>query len=265
MAWCSPAFYPSSQDLRAFKNANKAQTKSVFTHDDLYFGSNPFRPTLSHETLTPLFDIRETKEAYFLEGEFPGISDQKAIKLEWKGKRTLLVEATIPKLDLEAEWGIKLPKVTTPTDPRSRNSSVGAPLDGALADLKLHQAANGNHNESAITESPAASRAASRATSPQRPGPSPLLGVPHKDKKHRSSSFFSIKSEKPEKKAPKESPGYHDWSSERHAGVYRRTFCFPEDVSAETLQARLNQGLLKVMVKKAEPAKTTAVQIQFGE
>ena len=81
MAWCSPAFYPSSQDLRAFKNANKAQTKSVFTHDDLYFGSNPFRPALSHETLTPLFDIRETKEAYFLEGEFPGISAQKAIKL----------------------------------------------------------------------------------------------------------------------------------------------------------------------------------------
>ncbi|KAJ9630753.1 hypothetical protein H2203_001277 [Taxawa tesnikishii (nom. ined.)] len=49
----------------------------------------------------PKFDFRESDEAYFLEGEFPGIAKKEDIQLEWAGERTLVVNATVEKVDLE--------------------------------------------------------------------------------------------------------------------------------------------------------------------
>lgn len=61
------------------------------------------------EALAPDFDVRETASAFYLEGELPGIGDRDAVRLDWIDRRTLSVEATIEKVDLEVEWGLLRP------------------------------------------------------------------------------------------------------------------------------------------------------------
>jgi len=53
----------------------------------------------------PDFDLRETSAGYFLEGEFAGVPNRDAIRLKWLNSNTLHVEATIPSVNLEQEWG----------------------------------------------------------------------------------------------------------------------------------------------------------------
>jgi len=49
---------------------------------------------------TPTSDVRETKIAYHIEMEVPGVSDKKAIKIECLSPRTLQVEGTALRPDL---------------------------------------------------------------------------------------------------------------------------------------------------------------------
>ncbi|CAI9627179.1 unnamed protein product [Alternaria burnsii] len=64
-----------------------------------------FRRSVYHETsFSSDFELRETSEAYFLEGEFPGISGGTAIKVHWLDERTLRVKGIIHKTDLKTEW-----------------------------------------------------------------------------------------------------------------------------------------------------------------
>jgi HSP20 family molecular chaperone IbpA len=59
--------------------------------------------------MAPDFDVRESDGYYFLEGEFAGIASKDDLNIEWVGRRMLLIEATVNKVNEEAEWGIHLP------------------------------------------------------------------------------------------------------------------------------------------------------------
>jgi HSP20 family protein len=62
-----------------------------------------------HESVyTPDFDLRESPDAYFLDGEFPSIQDRGAINLQWTDGRTLRVQGTVHKVDLKKEWGVDI-------------------------------------------------------------------------------------------------------------------------------------------------------------
>lgn len=71
------------------------QEPHVLSHD---------RRGVSGRSLSPVFDLRETPAAYYLEGEFPGISGRAALKLQWLNGRTLRVEGNVGKLNLGDEW-----------------------------------------------------------------------------------------------------------------------------------------------------------------
>lgn len=58
--------------------------------------------------VAPDFDVRESEGHYFLEGEFPGVRDKEDVRIEWVGRRTLVIEAEVRRVDEEAEWGIDL-------------------------------------------------------------------------------------------------------------------------------------------------------------
>ncbi|KAF2003446.1 heat shock protein-like protein 30 [Amniculicola lignicola CBS 123094] len=53
-------------------------------------------------TFSPKFDVKETKEAYELHGEFPGI-EQKDINIEWDGENTLTVSGRTETVREEGE------------------------------------------------------------------------------------------------------------------------------------------------------------------
>jgi len=57
-----------------------------------------------HDVVAPRFDVEEADDAYFLQGEFPGVADKNEITLERCGPRTLAVMAHVPKFDLRTEW-----------------------------------------------------------------------------------------------------------------------------------------------------------------
>jgi HSP20 family molecular chaperone IbpA len=63
--------------------------------------------------VAPDFDARESADYYFLEGEFPGVSDKADVRIEWVGRRTLLVEADVRKVNEEEEWDIDLSPAST--------------------------------------------------------------------------------------------------------------------------------------------------------
>lgn len=63
--------------------------------------------------VAPDFDARESADYYFLEGEFPGVSDKADVRIEWVGRRTLLVEADVRKVNEEEEWGVDLSPAST--------------------------------------------------------------------------------------------------------------------------------------------------------
>lgn len=64
--------------------------------------------------LCPNFDVRETNEAYFLEGEFPGVSGPHAVRVEWLDGNSLRVTGHIYKTDLEADWAADRLRKTSP-------------------------------------------------------------------------------------------------------------------------------------------------------
>lgn len=47
---------------------------------------------------TPSFDVTETKDAFILEGELPGLSDKRAVDIEFTDHQTLLVKGKIEKV-----------------------------------------------------------------------------------------------------------------------------------------------------------------------
>lgn len=51
----------------------------------------------------PHCDIRETKSAYYIDVELPGLRDKKDVKLKWTGTRSLFVDASIYRQPLPEE------------------------------------------------------------------------------------------------------------------------------------------------------------------
>jgi HSP20 family protein len=82
------------------------------------FGQHMFHSHNAQQA--PSFDISETDDAYLLDGDFPGLEKKSDISLRWSGKRTLIVEANVPRPDYETLWqcsfGHSLEKVAKSSD-----------------------------------------------------------------------------------------------------------------------------------------------------
>jgi len=163
---------------------------------------------IRHDAYCPDFDLRETAEAYFLEGEFPGISSHEAIKLNWLDGSTLHVEGCICKIDLEKEWGIASATTVNPAEHT---------LDPA-------KPTNGEWEEVAVT--------------------------------NREDETVKIHIVKDSARA---------WLNERRTGLYRRTFSFRNVVDTDGIQARIRQGLLRVMVPKTDKSRLTSKRIDIKD
>jgi len=77
--------------------------RSRFAHNfSDTFGQHMFHSHNAQQA--PSFDISETDSVYLLDGDFPGLCKKSDINLRWTGKRTLVVEAHIPRPDYETLW-----------------------------------------------------------------------------------------------------------------------------------------------------------------
>ncbi|KAF2258910.1 HSP20-like chaperone [Lojkania enalia] len=134
------------------------------------FSSESHRNPRPDAPFSPDFDLRETTDAYFLEGEFPGISGRGAVKMQWLDGRTLRIEGRIQKLDLNEAGEVIL-----------------------------------------------------------------VRGQERKEERENSQEKASA---------------LRTWLNERRAGLFVRNFSFPAGLDIDRIQARLSQGLLRVMIPK---------------
>jgi HSP20 family molecular chaperone IbpA len=104
--------HPSHVTVGAQGLGHRPSLRSVIDYlGDPYFTSakdthQGLHDSYNEPVFLPNFDIRETADAYYLEGEFPSVRDRDSIFIEHLGSRGLLIEARSKKLDLSREWGI---------------------------------------------------------------------------------------------------------------------------------------------------------------
>jgi HSP20 family molecular chaperone IbpA len=196
------------------------------THKDAQWPMQGHSQGDSHiKVSSPNFDIRETDDAYYLEGEFPGVRDQNAIFIERLGSRALLIEARATKLDLKQEWGVEADEGSDAT--ASVKQAVAAV--GPAVNSDTVGAGDSSSSRHKNVEAP------KHPTRPEEASPNDVWGKEGK---------FDSDSKKPS--------NVRLLLSERHSGSLQRSFTFPDLINFSKLKARLRDGLLRVRVPKAE-------------
>jgi HSP20 family molecular chaperone IbpA len=219
----NPFFHRLAPETREGNDEHKVEN-ALIRHHVHHLHSN---------TVTPFFDVHESKTAYFLEGEFPGISDKNAIVLEKAGPRTLAIETKLPKLNLHDKWRGELHaglfkqfEDINQTPTQTEDTTSQEITDGGVKELEPTPVALED-------EAPAGSDKEEREI--------------EAGDTLRTPSWIQMNDAKPQHEE-----GVRALILERHGGLLGRSFTFPKAVDFSALKAKLRDGLLLIMVPKAE-------------
>ncbi|OQU96933.1 hypothetical protein CLAIMM_02943 [Cladophialophora immunda] len=216
------------------------------------------------DVVFPNFTVRETAEAYFLEGDFPGIHNPNDIRIERLGSQGLLVEAQAPELDLYHEWGnvwgIRPEKEARVERGASQATAEGGPGSAKPRGVDTstrspdHDHEHGHKHEHAQTgdgdgENP---HGDNEGKTGGEKGSEPAK--PHKLHRRESSSH-----------AEDDEPMATTLLSERHAGRFLRSFTFPHTVDLDRMKARLKDGVLRIALPKASVRERgSSYKVEYG-
>ena len=196
---------------------------------------------------TPAFDLLETSAAFILEGELPGLTDKKAVVIEFVDPQTLLIKGRIertkkqepqaaPAAETEGKSEVEAkPEVEEKTEleeevviPRPRSPPRPTVEDEVDED-------EDGYSTIAMTPS-TSSRGAAEAEKKIVDAPAVVAT------KLTTTTTKAACAAKPQ--------GYKLWVSERTVGSFQRTFRFPGLVEQDGVTARLENGILRVEVPK---------------
>ncbi|RPB25064.1 HSP20-like chaperone [Terfezia boudieri ATCC MYA-4762] len=170
---------------------------------------------------TPSFDVIETKEAYILEGEVPGLSDKGALDIEFTDQQTLLVKG-------------KIEKAATASEPQSEAKQITSGEE---------------HHE--------------RPKSPPKPTVEDVIDEVDDGKSNiltPTSTIGSHEEQKSEQRSKKQQIRY--WISERTIGSFQRTFSFPGLIDQDKVTAKLENGILIIVVPKRQKLPSRKIVVQ---
>lgn len=174
---------------------------------------------------TPNFDIIETKESYILEGELPGLSDKRAVDIEFTDHQTLLIKGKIEKVAT----------TTSATPSETKKTTSGE-----------------EHHEGIA-----------RPKTPPKPTVEDEVDEDDDGKSNiltPTSTIVSHEDKKQEQQSKKEQIRY--WVSERTIGSFQRTFSFPGLIDQDKVTAKLENGILTVVVPKRQKLPSKRIEIQ---
>jgi len=173
----------------------------------------------------PRFDVKETKEAYSLEGELPGI-DQKDINIEFVDEHTITIkgrhEQTTERGQRPSSTAALEETPATPTSETSEKSS----LHHATVEDDVEEPAN----SSAVANTEAAPEQEVSQTQAQ-----------------------------PE---PQKTTDSQYWYRERSVGSFSRSFSFASRVNQDAVKASLKNGVLSIVVPKAAAPESRRINIE---
>ncbi|KAF3481710.1 uncharacterized protein GIQ15_04469 [Arthroderma uncinatum] len=171
-------------------------------------------------SFAPKFDVRETKDAYHLDGEIPGVS-QKDMEIEFTEPQTLVVRGRTKR-----EYTTSNANITE--ESASATPAIDAEADESSSTRRDSHQATVEDEEEPTTVSPDTSRPAS----------------PARDK------VAKVNKSKAVKKA-NAAPAFKYWMTERSIGEFNRVFKFPSRVDQDAVRASLQEGILSITVPKA--------------
>lgn len=169
---------------------------------------------------SPRFDVRETKDAYLLDGELPGIN-QKDINIEFSDPHTLVINGRAER------------SYTLGTPPGKR-------IEGGFMQPSVSE----------MEEEGELSRAASGGMKQGKGGGQPQ----QQQQQGQQGQHMHMKGAgtmEGEGGGGGAGGGHRYWVSERSVGEFQRTFNFPTRVDQEGVSALLREGILSVKVPKA--------------
>ena len=228
--------------------ATPASSKSKSTGSTLQSTSDSTRSSPARRFFfTPAFDVRELNDAYYLDGELPGV-DQSNVEIEFTEPQTLVVKGHIERnysstapASTEAEVN-ESDKHDTPSS--SRASSPHRWHQPTVEDDDEDM--DGNHSDARSTTSHHSTTMTPAATV-QKKTNEPSRAVVKATHNKDSSSSSQVK--------------YHYWAAERSIGEFQRTFTFPVRVDQDAVRASLKNGILSIIVPKEAAPKMKKIRI----
>ena len=204
---------------------------SLFGADTSPYRSGPSNKYLAHHALSantfiPNFDIIETLQAYTLEGELPGLSDKKAVDIEFTDHQTLLVKGRISK--------------------HTTNATTSAASTDDEAPGRVNPEAPSQHQPTVEDDVDEADSEKSTTSSVTAISTSEGKNVARDETKQTQTKT-------------KPGPGY--WITERSTGSFQRTFKFPGPIDQENVTAKLEDGILTIVVPKQTKVQTRKIEV----
>jgi len=193
------------------------ETESPATSEKPAPQRKPSRPTATprnhnrtNRAFSPRFDVYETEDAYHLFGDLPGVSDKKSIGIEFSDPRTLMVSGRVER---------SMPK---PQKQFEQKQSEEQPVEEKRRSLNPTVEDTDDEDDYSVVS--AAATTTSTTT---------LEKEEHKEEEQQQQE---------EKRKV--------WLTERTFGTFQRTFSFPTPVALEDVSAKLDNGLLQIVVPK---------------
>lgn len=173
----------------------------------------PSFPLHASPPWSPNTDIRETKHAYHIEIELPGVLDKQATTIQWLEGGVLLVRGEAGKREegeKEDDWCS-----LSPTH-HADELTDGYPLERILTTKEQEATREGLDHHSTAPHTSLSPATTSLHTSPTSTNPPTSMFLLH----------------------------------ERHSGLWQRTFTLPLDVDLKGMKASLKAGLLEIICMK---------------
>jgi len=182
----------------------------------------------SIQTFSPKFDVKETKDAYELHGELPGI-DESNISIEWTDGNTLTISG---RTEHRVERGQRPAGFIEGEKQEDQKKLEGGQQQEAYRKPSVEDESSSAQKESG--------------------------------QKDESSSGGAVtktdQSDQQVAQKPQEEAKY--WVSERAVGEFSRSFSFPTRVDQDNVKASLKNGVLTIIVPKAKAPQPRKINIE---
>jgi HSP20 family protein len=194
-------------------------------------------------TFAPKFDVKETKQAYELVGELPGI-EQSNVNIEWADEHTLAISG---------KTGSRYETAANNKATEEAPKAVEAEVASDNSSEKYQQPSVEEDEDAVMVENSDATPAVETSADAEKPA---------HDTEEKGKAVAKPEDTKAAcQQACRSKNGARYWVSERSVGSFQRTFTFPGRVDHDAVKAALKNGVLNITVPKAAPLQPKRVEV----
>ena len=224
----------------------------------LFFPELYYCPCPPRKSFSPRFDVRETTNAYIIEGELPGVPDKSDISVEFTDKGNLIVKGRVDRSGTAADVPLAQPQ-TPPSLPSQETSNKGKEKEDKDEEMTLTP-----------TSSVPSSPQSLKPTVEDVPDEDDWMGIVEASTEKlrpegeaaKVEKSAGEKKEQPRSKVTKREEWPKRLLSERSVGEFVRSFSFPAGIDHDAVTASLQHGVLRIVVPKRISGVGKRIEVQ---